>query len=275
MFCFRADSFLAALETCAPELHQQTQICWQANEPRNADFITLDEKTFTALPDISVDYAVMEKHSDVAVVRTEFDWNDIGSWNALGSLVAPDDHGNRIQGETVLLDAVDCFIQGDSRVIAAVGVNNLLVVDTPDALLVADRNRAQDVRQVVQQLKLANHESHLLHRTVHRPWGTFTVLEEAASHKIKRIVIKPGAAISLQMHRHRSEHWIVLAGKAQVIDNDREYGVTAGESTYIAAGHKHRLRNPGPESLVIIEVQAGSYVGEDDIVRFEDIFGRK
>lgn len=274
MFCFRADSFLAALEQCAPELHRQTRACWQATVSQDAGHIGLDEKTFAALPDISVDYAVMEKHSDVAVVRTGFDWNDIGSWNALGSLVAADEHGNRTLGETVLMDAVDCYIQGDSRVIAAVGVSNLLVVDTPDALLIADKDRAQDVRQVVQRLRLANHEAHLLHRTAHRPWGTYTVLEDAPGHKIKRIVIKPGASISLQLHRHRSEHWIVLAGTAEVIDNDREYALSAGESTFIAAGHKHRLRNPGTEDLVIIEVQAGSYVGEDDIVRFEDIYGR-
>lgn len=275
MFCFRAGSFLAALGTCDALLLQKAQSCWQATPPRNGERIDLDPESFAALPDISVDYAVMEKHRDVAVVRAGFDWNDIGSWNALGALVPADAQGNRSVGETVLMATTDCYIQSNSRMVAAVGLSNLLVIDTPDALLVADRDRAQEVKQVVQQLKLANHASHQLHRTVHRPWGTYTVLEEGEGYKIKRIVLKPGASISLQLHRHRSEHWIVISGTAGVVDNDREFTVSPGESTFIAAGHKHRLLNPGAEELVIIEVQTGSYVGEDDIVRFEDVYGRK
>jgi mannose-1-phosphate guanylyltransferase/mannose-6-phosphate isomerase len=172
------------------------------------------------------------------------------------------------------MDARDCYIQSDSRVVAAVGVENLVVVDTPDALLIASKERVQDVKQVVQHLKLTNHTAHLLHRTVHRPWGTYTVLEEGPGHKLKRIVVKPGASLSMQMHHHRSEHWVVISGTAKVVNGDKELLVRPNESTFIPAGNKHRLANPGTTDLTIIEVQAGSYLGEDDIVRFEDVYGR-
>lgn len=274
MFCFRAGAFLEALRKCDGMLYKKALASWEATPPPSEDKINLDPERFAALPDISVDYAVMEKHPDVVVVKAAFDWNDIGSWNALSALTPPDEHGNRTQGETVLMDARDCYIQSDSRVVAAVGVENLVVVDTPDALLVASKDRVQDVKQVVQRLKLTNHSAHLLHRTVHRPWGTYTVLEEGAGYKIKRIVVKPGASLSMQMHHHRSEHWVVLAGTAKVVNGDKELLIQPNESTFIPVGNKHRLANPGTDDLVIIEVQAGSYVGEDDIVRFDDVYGR-
>ena len=173
------------------------------------------------------------------------------------------------------MDVRDCHIQSDSRIVAAVGIRNLFVVDTPDALLIADKERAQDVKQVVQKLKLDNHSAHLLHRTVHRPWGTYTVLEEGPGYKLKRIVVKPGAALSMQMHKHRSEHWVVIAGNANVVNGDHELVIRPNESTFIPMGNKHRLANPGTTDLVIIEVQSGEYLGEDDIVRFDDIYGRK
>lgn len=274
MFCFRADAFLEALARCHPELYEKALATWQAVASAAGDRVDLPQEAFAGLPDISVDYAVMEKHADVVVVKAGFDWNDIGSWNALGTLTAPDAAGNRTQGDTVLMDARDCYIQSDSRVVAAVGVENLVVVDTPDALLVANKDRVQDVKQVVQKLKLTNHSAHLLHRTVHRPWGTYTVLEEGAGYKIKRIVVKPGASLSMQMHRHRSEHWVVISGTAQVVNGEQQFLVRPNESTFIPMGNKHRLSNPGREDVVIIEVQAGSYLGEDDIVRFEDVYGR-
>jgi mannose-1-phosphate guanylyltransferase / mannose-6-phosphate isomerase len=274
MFCFEASAFLDALRQCDPELSEKAQACWQATPPGKEGRIDLDAKNFAALPDISVDYAVMEKHAEVAVVKTAFDWNDIGSWNALGELTAADVNGNRTIGEAVLMNTRGCYVQSDSRVVATVGVENLVIVDTPDALLVADKSQTQGVKQVVQHLKLSNHSTHLLHRTVHRPWGTYTVLEEGTGYKIKRIVVKPKASLSLQMHRHRSEHWVVLAGTAKVVNDVKEYVVRANESTFIAAGHKHRLENPGDTDVVIIEVQAGEYVGEDDIVRFDDVYGR-
>ncbi len=274
MFCFGAGTFLDALQVCAPELHHKAKACWDASTQRVGDKIELDQERFGALPDISVDYAVMEKHGNVAMVKAGFDWNDIGSWSALGELTAADAQGNRIQGEAVVMDAHDCYIQSDSRMVAAVGIKNLVVVDTPDALLVADKARVQEVKKVAQQLKLTNHSTHLLHRTAHRPWGTYTVLEEGPCYKIKRIVVKPGAVLSLQMHHHRSEHWVVLSGTATVVNDTKQYTVRPNESTFIPVGHKHRLENTGNEDLVIIEVQAGSYVGEDDIVRFEDVYGR-
>lgn len=275
MFCFRAESFLAALQQCHAELHDRVEAAWRATGPQVGDRIELDETSFAAVPDMSVDYAVMEKHPDVTVVKATFGWNDIGSWNALSRLTPADENGNRRLGETVLVDTRDCHIQSDSRVVATLGVEKLVVVDTPDALLVAHRDRVQDVKQVFRHLKLANHSAHLLHRTVYRPWGTYTVMEEGPGHKVKRVVVKPGASLSLQMHRHRSEHWVVLSGTATVTNGDKEYAVRPNESTFIPAGCKHRLANAGTEDLVIIEVQAGSYVGEDDIVRFDDVYGRK
>ena len=242
--------------------------------PGQADTVYLDAQSFTDLPDISVDYAVMEKHKDIAVVSATFAWSDIGSWSAFGEHIRPDALGNRTVGDAVLINTHGCYIQSDSRVVAAVGVENLVVVDTPDALLVANKSESQAVKEVVQRLKINNSRAHLLHRTVHRPWGTYTVLEEGPGYKIKRIVVKPKAALSLQLHHHRSEHWVILKGTALVVNNAEQYVVQCNESTFIAAGHKHRLENRGPDELVIIEVQAGDYVGEDDIVRFEDVYGR-
>jgi mannose-1-phosphate guanylyltransferase len=216
----------------------------------------------------------MEKTQHAAVVACSIGWSDIGSWNALGDLIAPDADGNGIMAEAFMHDVKNCYIQGENRIIAAVGVENLIIIDTPDALLVADKSRSQDVKQIVGQLKKIDHEAYKLHRTVHRPWGTYTVLEEGEHFKMKRIVVKPGASLSLQMHYHRSEHWIVVDGMAKVVNGDQDLLIATNESTYIPAGHKHRLENPGKVDLVMIEVQSGSYLGEDDIVRFEDNYGR-
>jgi mannose-1-phosphate guanylyltransferase len=183
-------------------------------------------------------------------------------------------NGNRIEGEAQLHDVTNCYIQSNERIVGAVGVSNLIIVDTPDALLVADRSRAQDVKHLYVSLKAQGHDSHKLHRTVHRPWGSYAVLEEGVGFKIKRIEVKPGASLSLQMHHHRSEHWVVVRGSAKVVNGEKEIVVNTNESTYIPAGHKHRLTNPGTETCVMIEVQNGSYLGEDDIVRFEDSYGR-
>jgi mannose-1-phosphate guanylyltransferase/mannose-6-phosphate isomerase len=274
MFCFTASAFLHALKQCDTDLHAGVQHCWKTTPPGSGGKIHLDADSFAALPDISVDYAVMEKHANTAVVRAAFQWNDIGSWNALSELTSADSDGNRVVGDAVLMKTQDCYIQTDSRVVATVGIKNLVIVDTPDALLVADKSQTQEVKQIVQQLRLSNHASRVLHRTVHRPWGTYTVLEEGPGYKIKRIVVKPKASLSLQAHRHRSEHWVVLSGTAGVVNGTNECVVGTNESTFIPAGQKHRLENPGDTDLVIIEVQAGHYVGEDDIVRFDDIYGR-
>lgn len=192
----------------------------------------------------------------------------------MGDLIPKDANGNSLEGETYLYDVTNTFIQASGRLIAAVGVDNLIVIDTPDALLVAHKDRSQDVKQIVGQLKKIGHEAYKLHRTVHRPWGTYTVLEEGTNFKMKRIVVKPGASLSLQMHYHRSEHWIVVDGMAKVVNGEQDLLIATNESTFIPAGHRHRLENPGKIDLVLIEVQSGAYLGEDDIVRFEDHYGR-
>ena len=216
----------------------------------------------------------MEKTDKAAVVPCSIGWSDIGSWDAIGDLSAPDEQGNRVEGQALLHDVANCYIQSKERMVGAVGVKNLVIIDTPDALLIADRSRAQDVKHVYAKLKAQGHETHKLHRTVHRPWGTYTVLEEGSRFKIKRIEVKPGASLSLQMHHHRSEHWIVVSGMAKVVNGDQDLLIATNESTYIPAGHKHRLENPGVVNLVMIEVQSGEYLGEDDIVRFQDVYGR-
>jgi len=273
MFCFTAKHMIAALREHAPDVLAAVERTVQ-DSYLDAAPVVLNEALFAQCPDISIDYAVMERADKAAVVKADFDWSDIGSWNALGQLLEPDEHGNRISGDTMLLDVDNCHIQSESRLVVGIGVDNLLVVDTPDALLLADQSRAQDVKTVVNQLKLKSHTAANYHRTVPRPWGTYTVLEEADNFKIKRIEVKPGASLSLQMHHHRSEHWIVVSGTAKVVNGEREFLVNKNESTYIPAGHKHRLENPGILDLVLIEVQSGEYLGEDDIVRFEDIYGR-
>jgi mannose-1-phosphate guanylyltransferase/mannose-6-phosphate isomerase len=216
----------------------------------------------------------MERSDRVAVIPGSFGWNDIGSWTAVSHLVEPDSNNNRVIGDAVVVDSRNTFVKSEDRLVAAVGVDNLIIIETADAVLVADANHAQDVKKVATQLKATGHESYRLHRTVARPWGTYTVLETGPRFKIKRIAVKPGASLSLQRHHHRSEHWVVVSGMAKVVNGDQENYVNTNESTYIAAGHKHRLENPGVMELVMIEVQSGDYLGEDDIVRFSDQYGR-
>lgn len=278
MFCFQAGSMLREMQLHCPAILAATRDCIaqsRSAEGKGFSQLNLDAAAFKLVPDDSIDYAVMEKSRNVAVVPCSIGWSDIGSWTALGDLTAPDAQGNRIEGEVVLHDVNNCYIQSNQRIVGAVGVQDLVIIDTPDAVLIADRSRAQDVKHLYTRLKAQDHEAHRLHRTVHRPWGTYTVLEEGPHFKIKRIEVKPGASLSLQMHHHRSEHWIVVSGMARVVNGERELFVNTNESTYIPAGHKHRLENPGLLTLVMIEVQSGEYLGEDDIVRFEDVYGRQ
>ncbi len=275
IFCFRAGVLLDELNKTAPAVAQAVDSCWHNMQPlSDANMAEIPAELFKTVPDISIDYAVMEKSNKVAVVPGNFGWNDIGSWNAIRDLIEPDQNHNRVLGEAVLLDTQNTFIQSKNRLVATVGVSDLMIIDTPDALLVAHKDKAQDVKKVVEQLKKDNHEAFKLHRTVVRPWGSYTVLEEAAGFKIKRIEVKPGASLSLQMHQYRSEHWVVVNGLAKITNGDSEILIQANESTYIPAGQKHRLENPASETCVMIEVQCGLYLGEDDIVRFEDIYGR-
>jgi mannose-1-phosphate guanylyltransferase len=277
MFCFKAGVILDEMARHAPDVATTAEACWAALRQQNEITDTMLEipaEAFAAVPDISIDYAVMERSANVAVISADFGWSDIGSWNAVSDLVEPDADGNRVAGEAIFVDSKNTFVQSEDRLVAAVGVDNLMIIDTADALLVAHPDKAQDVKKVVAQLKKQNHEAYKLHRTVARPWGTYTVLEEGPRFKIKRIEVKPGGRLSLQMHHHRSEHWIVVSGMARVVNGDREIFVNTNESTYIPAGHQHRLENPGVMDLVMIEVQSGEYLGEDDIVRFQDVYGR-
>lgn len=277
MFCFKVGTMLEEMQKHCPEILAATKNCLAGSpvaKGENFSEISLDRKLFDLVADNSIDYAVMEQSSNVSVVPCSIGWNDIGSWTALGDLTEADEQGNRVCGEAVMSGVTNCFIQSDGRLVGAVGVDNLLIVDTPDALLVASRDSAQDVKKLYTELKRKGSDFYKHHLTMHRPWGTYTVLEEGTNFKIKRIEVKPGASLSLQMHHHRSEHWIVVSGMAKVVNGDRELLVGTNESTYIPAGYKHRLENPGVLDLVMIEVQSGQYLGEDDIVRFEDVYGR-
>ena len=273
MFCFTPGVFLDALKTHAPEVYEASVRAWETSDTSQAT-IELDKASFAEVPSISVDYAVIERADNVAVVECDIDWSDIGSWSSYSELVPEDENGNRIVGEALLIDSKGCFVDSMDRLVSVVGIDDLMVVDTADALMVAHKDRSQDVKKVVEKLKADGHEAHKFHRTVHRPWGTYTVLEEGERFKIKRIVVKPGSELSLQMHHHRSEHWIVVSGTAKVVNGDQEFLVRTNESTFIPVGTQHRLGNPGVLDLVMIEVQSGEYLGEDDIVRFEDVYGR-
>lgn len=280
MFCFKAGLFLDELKQHAPDVSDSVLSCWQQMAASESTFVRQDvreipEATFKDVPDISLDYAVMERSDRVAVVSGDFGWSDIGSWNAVKDLVPADSLGNRVVGDSILVDASNNFVQSQDRLVAVLGVSNLMVVDTPDALLIAAPERSQDVKKIVAELKRNAHQSHRLHKTVSRPWGTYTVLEESAAFKIKRIEVNPGACLSLQTHKYRSEHWVVVKGLARVTNGDLDVLVHPNQSTYIPAGQKHRLENPGDDLCVMIEVQCGDYLGEDDIVRFEDYYGRK
>lgn len=279
MFCFTPRVLLDAFARYAPDVLGAVESAWNALAATSGGaMLEIDAAHFAAVPDISIDYAVMEKAAGgtpgVAAVRGSFDWSDVGSWQAVSALVTPDDSGNSGQGERVAIDTRGTYIHAEERVVAAIGVENLVIVETPDAVLVAHRDHLQRVKDVVGELKARGHESYKLHKTVARPWGAYTVLQEGLNFKIKRIEVKPGAALSLQLHRQRSEHWVVVRGTARVTRDKSVFLVEHNESTYIPVGVRHRLENPGSDPLIMIEVQCGDYVGEDDIVRFDDHYGR-
>lgn len=278
MFCFRAGTLLGEMSAHSPKVLSTVRNCLSMSDKlqgRNSTRIELEASSFELAPDISIDYALMERSTNVAVVACDIGWSDIGSWTAISDLMQVDADGNGSLGEVLLHETSNCYLQSHERIICTVGVKDLIIIDTADALLVADKSCVQDVKQIVVKLKEKEHQAYKLHREVHRPWGTYTVLEEGSRFKIKRIVVKPCASLSLQMHHYRSEHWVVVSGTARVINGDQELIVNTNESTFIPAGHQHRLENPGTTDLVMIEVQSGDYLGEDDIVRFDDQYGRQ
>jgi len=273
MFLFRADRYLEELEKYAPEMLAACRLAYE-QAADDLDFIRIDARAFKACPSDSIDYAVMERTDRAAVVPLDCGWSDVGSWSALWAAGESDQDGNIHHGDVIVHDVNNTYIWADSRLVTAIGIDDVVIVETPDAVLVADRDAAQDVKHIVNQLKQQKRDEAQLHKRVYRPWGSYESLVVAERFQVKRIIVNPGGQLSLQMHHHRAEHWIVVSGTARVTCGDHELVLTEDQSTYIPLGTRHRLVNPGVIPLELIEVQTGSYLGEDDIVRFEDVYGR-
>ncbi|MEZ5488342.1 MAG: mannose-1-phosphate guanylyltransferase/mannose-6-phosphate isomerase, partial [Steroidobacteraceae bacterium] len=246
-----------------------------AGTRRDLDFIRLDAEAFAKCRSDSIDYAVMERTDDAVVVPLDAGWSDVGSWSSLHEVVEKDDHDNVRRGDVIAEDTSGCFLYAESRLLATVGLRDHVVIETKDAVLVVPRDRVQDVKAIAGRLKASGRHESSLHREVFRPWGSYDSVETGERYQVKRLTVKPGASMSLQMHHHRAEHWIVVSGTARITRNDEVFLLEENQSTYIPIGAKHRIENPGKIALHIIEVQSGGYLGEDDIVRFEDRYGRE
>jgi mannose-1-phosphate guanylyltransferase/mannose-6-phosphate isomerase len=274
MFVFRARRYLQELERFAPEMARVCEAAFRGAKA-DLDFTRIDAALFEACPADSIDYAVMEKTADAVVVPLAAGWSDVGSWASLHEASDGDAHGNVTHGDVISEDTEGSYLYSESRLVAAVGLRDQVVVETKDAVLVAAKDRVQEVKRLVLRLKERGRYEHSLHREVFRPWGSYDSLENGPRFQVKRLKIKPGATLSLQMHHHRAEHWVVVAGTARITRGEEQFLLEENQSTYIPIGVKHRIENPGMIPLEIIEVQSGSYLGEDDIVRFEDKYGRK
>ncbi|MEK8050141.1 mannose-1-phosphate guanylyltransferase/mannose-6-phosphate isomerase [Ideonella sp. DXS22W] len=277
MFVLKASVWLTALAQFRPDIATATRTAWAARST-DAKFVRPGKAEFAAVPSESVDYAVMEQCPgsafDIRMVALDAGWNDLGAWDAVWQVAPKDDKGNASIGDAIVKDSSNTLVHATSRLVSAVGLKDVIVVETPDAVLVADRARSQEVKQIVNQLGAEQRGEQVLHRKVHRPWGWYDSIDNGPRHQVKRIMVKPGASLSLQMHHHRAEHWIVVSGTAEITNGDKVLLLSENQSTYIPLGQTHRLANPGKVPLEIIEVQSGSYLGEDDIVRFEDTYGR-
>ena len=273
MFLFKASRYLEELNKFCPDILQACEKAL-AVESTDLDFVRLDEAAFHACPDESIDYAVMEKTTDCVVVPLDAGWSEVGSWTSLADICAKDEYGNAFQGDVLLQDTRNTYVRSEKKLIATVGVEDLIITESDDAFLVARKDRVQDVKKIVDRLKDENRSEAKLHRKVYRPWGAYDSIDMGDRFQVKWITVKPGAQLSLQMHHHRAEHWIVVKGTAIVTNGDQEIMLTENQSTYIPIGVVHRLENPGKFDLELIEVQSGGYLGEDDIVRFEDTYGR-
>jgi len=273
MFMFRASRYLEEIERFRPEM---VEACRKACDgaARDLDFIRLEAAAFAACPADSIDYAVMEKTSDAVVAPLDAGWNDVGSWSSLWEVGERDEDGNLTHGDVLVNNSRNCYLHAGSRMVAAVGVEDHVVVETADAVLVAHRDKVQDVKKIVQALKDRGRSEAVLHRRVYRPWGSYECIDASERFQVKRITVNPGASLSLQKHHHRAEHWVVVKGTARVVRGEETLLLSENESTYIPLGVTHRMENPGKIPLELIEVQSGSYLGEDDIVRFEDKYGR-
>ncbi len=273
MFLFRASAYLEALERHAPDILEACRDAL-AGQERDRDFLRVDEEAFARCRAESIDYAVMEKTDRAVVVPLDAGWSDVGSWSALREAGGQDAAGNVFHGDVLAEGVRNTFVHAGRRLVAAVGVEDLIIVETGDALLVMDKSRTEDVKRIVDRLREADREEALDHRCVARPWGTYECIDSAERFRVKRITVKPGARLSLQMHHHRAEHWVVVRGTARITRGEEVFMLSENESTFIPIGVKHRLENPGRIPLELIEVQSGAYLGEDDIVRFEDAYGR-
>ncbi|OAM51216.1 mannose-1-phosphate guanylyltransferase/mannose-6-phosphate isomerase [Methylovorus sp. MM2] len=273
MFLFKPDIYLAELEKFNPKIVQQVALAFEQRY-QDLDFCRLEEKAFSESPSDSIDYAIMEQTSLAAVVPVDIGWNDVGSWTALWEVQERDGQGNAIRGDVYLDGVKNSLIRSDSRFVAVIGVEDILIVETADAVLVSHKDRAQDVKKIVDYLKLEKRSEHISHPRVYRPWGWYEGIDAGDRFQVKRIMVKPGQKLSLQMHHHRAEHWVVVSGSAMVTIDGKTKLFSENESTYIPIGSTHRLENPGKLPLHLIEVQSGGYLGEDDIVRFEDTYGR-
>ena len=278
MFVLKASVWLQALEQFRPDILQATRTAWDERR-EDGQFIRPGEEAFKAIPAESIDYAVMEHAPGagwpIKMVPLNAGWSDLGAWDAVWSVLPKDAAGNAHVGDVLCTDSRNTLVHATSRLVSLVGVDDLIVIETPDAVLVADRTRSQAVKHIVNTLNHQGREEHTLHRKVHRPWGWYDSIDEGGRFKVKRIQVKPGASLSLQKHHHRAEHWVVVTGTAEITNGDQKLLLSENQSTYIPLGEVHRLANPGTIPLEIIEVQSGSYLGEDDIVRFEDHYGRK
>ncbi|RQX84310.1 mannose-1-phosphate guanylyltransferase/mannose-6-phosphate isomerase [Burkholderia anthina] len=274
MFMLKASVYLEQLTRFAPAVRKQAELSL-AEAKRDADFVRLDEQAFAASPNISIDYAVMEKTDRaVMVAAAGLNWSDIGSWSALADISAADEAGNTLSGDVIADDVTGSYVRADHRMVAVLGVSDLVVVETADAVLVTHRDRSEQVKKIVERLTASGRRESVTHRKVMRPWGSYESIDQGERFQVKRIIVNPGSSLSLQMHHHRAEHWIVVRGTAQVYNGDQVILLSENQSTYIPLGVTHRLHNPGRIPLELIEVQSGSYLGEDDIVRFDDNYGR-
>lgn len=274
MFAFSAARFLDELERFRPDILAAARGALE-HSTRDMDFVRLDHQHFANCPADSVDYAVMEKTDRAATIPVDIEWSDVGSWSTLWEVADKDETNNAIRGDVHTLDVENSYIRAESRMVSVLGIKNAIVVETSDAVLVADRSRAQQVKDIVGRLDRAKRQEHLSHKRVYRPWGYYECIDAGNRFQVKRLMVKPQQALSLQMHHHRAEHWVVVSGTAKVTCNDKTMLVSENESTYIPIGATHRLENPGKVPLFLIEVQSGAYLGEDDIVRFEDVYRRK
>jgi mannose-1-phosphate guanylyltransferase len=273
IFMFRGDAFLRELQALRPDIYTACEQSWKTSAV-DRDFVRPDSNLFSACPDESIDYAVMERTTNAVVMPMDPQWNDLGSWSSLLDLLPKNTQGNIEIGDTISLDSCNNYIRGDNKLIATLGIKNLVIVDTKDALLVAHKDHVEKVKQLVDQLKADQRSEYIHHREVYRPWGKYDLMDQGSRFQVKRITVKPKAKLSVQMHHHRAEHWVVVSGTAKVCIDNVERLICENESVYIPIGAVHSLENPGKIPIELIEIQSGAYLGEDDIVRFDDRYGR-